>query len=362
MGTQGHKGTRAQGHRGLRAYGLKGISLTPDFRPGVVITLMSLSLLGLLASCEPENTPPVARVSSNPGIGDTTTIFMLDASGCSDKESSAYVLRYRWDCDNDGVWDTDYSARTSHATRFSAPGYQTYRLEVADEDNATASITDSVFILTFNQNPDTLIDPRDGNRYPVIKIGEAWWMADNLRFGTPIDWKTAPSRDSVAEFIYFNNSQAYQDYGALYTWEEAHYFRYSRITGDICPPGWRLPLPEEWSALFKSYKQPFDVLYYFGPGSVQNLGIEMHGYYEYGDPDHPLRGEYSEDQALVRYWTAYCTGTDSLRTCTGIQFTRDTWKLTTSYNKPQWEYNPYFPSIIIGYFPVEAAYVRCIKE
>jgi len=121
-------------------------------------------------------------------------------------------------------------------------------------------------------------------------------------------------------------------------------------------------LPEEWSALFKSYKQPFDVMYYFGPGSVQNLGIGMHGYYEYGDPDHPLRGAYSEDQTLVRYWTGYCTGTDSLRTCTGIQFTRDTWGLTTSFNKPQWEYNPYFPSVIIGYFPVEAAYLRCVKE
>jgi uncharacterized protein (TIGR02145 family) len=324
--------------------------------------LIFIILLGLLASCEPDNTPPVAVVSSNPGIGDTTTIFMLDASGCSDQESSFYVLRYRWDCDNDGTWDTDYSTRTGYAARFSKPGYQTYRLEVADEDGGTATITDSVFILSFNQDPDTLTDLRDGNRYPVIRIGETWWMADNLRFGTPIDWKTVPSRDSVVEYLFFNNDQAYQDYGALYTWEEAHYFRFSRITDDICPPGWRLPLPEEWTALFKSYTQPFDVTYYFGPNSVENLGIEMNGYYEYGDPNYPLRGEFSEDQTVVRYWTGYSSGADSLRTLTGIHFTRDSWKLVNSFSKPVWIYSDYFPGYITGYSPVEAAYVRCVKE
>jgi len=320
-------------------------------------------LTAFLAACQPENTPPVAKVFSVPGVGDSTTVFMLEGSGSTDRESSVFVLRYRWDVNNDGTWDTEYSTRTSCATRFGQPGYQKYRLEVADEDGGTALAIDSVFILSSKQYPDTMTDPRDGKRYPVIRLGETWWMAENLCYGTPIDWQTPPTNNGLVEFLYFNSSPGHQeyDYGALYTWEEANIYSNGRRTGDICPPGWRIPSPEEWSALFKKYAQPFDVLYYFGPSSIENLGLEMNGYYKYGNPDHPLAGEFLLDQLGVHYWTDHFTGNDSTRYYTAVEFTRDSWSLCTSLNKPAWILHPFFP-FIIGYNTPEACYVRCIKE
>jgi len=324
--------------------------------------IFCLFTLAFLVSCEPENTPPVAVVKSVPGMGDSTTVFMLDASGSADEESSVYVLRYRWDCDGDGVWDTDYSTRTSHASRFQGPGYSLYRVEVTDPDGGTAVAVDSVFILSFKAAPDTLTDPRDGNRYPVTHIGSLWWMAENLRYGSPVDQKTYPQADNdLSEFIYFNNNPDWAGYGSLYIWEEANVFKNGHLISDVCPPGWRIPSVSEWSALFKNYKQPFDVLYYFGPSSIENLGIRMDGYYEYGNPDHPLNGQYLDDQMGVSYWTSQFSGNDSVRTYSAISFTRDTWSLRNSSNRTAWIYHDILP-IIIGYHKVEACYVRCVKE
>jgi uncharacterized protein (TIGR02145 family) len=67
----------------------------------------------------------------------------------------------------------------------------------------------------------------DGNVYQTVKIGDQWWMADNLkvthyRNGEPIpnvtDGSTWNSLDSGAYCNYDNDTGNVTTYGRLYNW------------------------------------------------------------------------------------------------------------------------------------------------
>jgi hypothetical protein len=54
--------------------------------------------------------------------------------------------------------------------------------------------------IAYSQTVSSIIDPRDGQSYQIVKIGDQWWMAENLKAtiysdGTPIDY---PGEDETA--------------------------------------------------------------------------------------------------------------------------------------------------------------------
>jgi len=77
-----------------------------------------------------------------------------------------------------------------------------------------------------NQN-NTFTDPRDGQVYDIVKIGNQEMFAENLNY------------NSSGSF-YYNNDPNYSGYGKLYNWNSAI---------SVCPPGWHLPSDDEFKEL-----------------------------------------------------------------------------------------------------------------
>lgn len=83
-------------------------------------------------------------------------------------------------------------------------------------------------------------DPRDGEVYKVIQIGNQCWMAENLRYST------AGSG--------YNGNNPNIRYGRLYDWttlmngEASSTLNPSNVQG-LCPNGWHLPSDAEWTEL-----------------------------------------------------------------------------------------------------------------
>jgi len=111
---------------------------------------------------------------------------------------------------------------------------------------------------------DTFVTDYDNNTYKVIKIGEQYWMAENLKTthyadGTPLVDGTGvgSTEDDFTTKYYF----AYNDdennvgiYGRLYTWAAAMNGAASSNTNPsgvqgVCPDNWHVPSKSEWEEL-----------------------------------------------------------------------------------------------------------------
>ena len=83
-------------------------------------------------------------------------------------------------------------------------------------------------------NPDIdynwVLDKRDGQKYRIVKIANRWWFAQNLNY----------NGENIESWCYGDEDQHCDVTGRLYTWDVAR---------DVCPEGWRLPYPAEWSVL-----------------------------------------------------------------------------------------------------------------
>jgi uncharacterized protein (TIGR02145 family) len=111
-----------------------------------------------------------------------------------------------------------------------------------------------VFAGTYTEAPDSTgtVTDFDGNIYQTIKIGDQWWMSENLkathyRNGDPIshipDSATWVNLSTGAYCNYDNDEDYVPVFGRLYNWHAVDDSR------SIAPEGWHVPTDAEWKQL-----------------------------------------------------------------------------------------------------------------
>lgn len=106
-------------------------------------------------------------------------------------------------------------------------------------------------------------DPRDGNHYNVVKIGNQVWMAENLKYLPSVVGSGTGSLTIPYYYVYgYNGTDVaaakgtanYTTYGVLYNWPAAMAGSASSAANPsgvqgVCPTGWHLPSDAEWTQL-----------------------------------------------------------------------------------------------------------------
>ncbi|MBN2104124.1 fibrobacter succinogenes major paralogous domain-containing protein [bacterium] len=107
-----------------------------------------------------------------------------------------------------------------------------------------------------NKNPteskESTVTDIDGNIYQTVKIGNQWWMAENLRVTHFRDGRSIPNITSASSWsttangyccIYANADSNLVTYGMLYNWYAVNESR------GLAPEGWHVPTDDDWKEL-----------------------------------------------------------------------------------------------------------------
>jgi uncharacterized protein (TIGR02145 family) len=124
-----------------------------------ILLLIAFTFLAFNLSCKKDptsskNTSPIASFTITPESGGTTaTTFTFDASGSTDNEDATTALQVRWDWNNDGTYDTDFSTTKTATHKYADVGNYTIELEVKDGGGLTHKTTKQLIVASSNTAP-----------------------------------------------------------------------------------------------------------------------------------------------------------------------------------------------------------------
>jgi len=192
--------------------------------------------------------------SSSAGGDETET----SALSCSAEMSSS--SRHCEDCKDEAISSdsksndpAEVSSSSVKETKNSSDSKSSSSVKSGDSSSSEGDESDNGSI--YDATTNTLTDLRDGQTYKTVKIGNQWWMAENLNYETD---------DS---YCYDNEPSNCTKYGRLYTWAAVMDSAGTWSTNGkgcgygktcsptypvrgVCPTGWHLPTTGEFETLF----------------------------------------------------------------------------------------------------------------
>lgn len=167
----------------------------------------------------------------------------------------------------------------------------------------------------------TVLDDRDGQTYKTVKIGDQWWMAENLNYETD------------NSFCCNDSAEYCEKYGRLYTWAAAmdsvgtwttngKGCGYNKTCSPtypvrgVCPEGWHLPSITEFETLFTAVGGVQDEDYAYrwnGTGTVlkstsgwynDGNGTDAFGFSALPAGLRDSYGDYYDEGSIAHFWSS----------------------------------------------------------
>ena len=232
---------------------------------------VALSMVAFLAACDDsssaENNEPTT-LSSIEEEGSSSSSSVTSA-GSVTLSSSSLLLS------DEGVLSRSSSSETKTESSSSEKLSETSSCSEDDDEYSSSSVILATPCKTETEDNceyGELKDNRDGQTYKTVKIGDQWWMAENLNYADSVKTPSLLKRN----WCYNNEPDSCSKYGRLYTWTAAidsvkiatdserpcfcssewlcyNSDRRKCVLPDtvpgICPNGWHLPNSREWSVL-----------------------------------------------------------------------------------------------------------------
>jgi uncharacterized protein (TIGR02145 family) len=153
------------------------------------------------------------------------------------------------------IIDTAYSTCVIPYLVVSKEGYIPYKQVISRDSLKKHNITPLLVELEKVKYETDAIKDIDANEYKTVKIGNQWWMAENLITTRFADGTEIPYIDKYDTFGWEElpaNAVAHTGRG-FYTWGAAMHLKETtaknnKIQG-VCPAGWHLPSETEWKQL-----------------------------------------------------------------------------------------------------------------
>lgn len=201
----------------------------------------------------PGNTPPNASFFIASSHGNTGTEFYFNANDVSDFEDYKKDLQIRWDFNNNGEWDTEFSTDKEIFHSYENPGNYEVVVEVIDSNGDNDISNPKLILISGGTNPtDLVLDERavDPNGkiitdyYGSVKIGNQWWLSDNLN-------RSGYTDVPISKMCYSNAPANCELYGGLYTFWSVMLGNYNLGAQGACPNGWHVATPDDWDTLIE---------------------------------------------------------------------------------------------------------------
>lgn len=206
-----------------------------------------ISALSILISCSEDHEPVIADNNKSANIElitkiDVTEIILGSVitikTNITDEDGEVIKTKLMVD-GNDIETITSPPFNFTWNTQSEIEGVHQITIIAIDNKELSTSFKTKVVLSENFTCGNDFFDPRDGNIYKTVKIGDQCWMAQNLNFKT-----------EEGSWDYDDNPENGEKYGKLYEQEAALM---------VSPEGWHLPSDKEWKILEGNVDTQFEV-------------------------------------------------------------------------------------------------------